>query len=389
MKYPLLAKMGASYANETVMTDNWRVNTLATLAKDLTDKVALLRLRQESIDLVRGAIPAEKLTFKDKVALFQTQADANAASAAAMKKGSSTTVRSAVTAADTAGNSARLSPDLARGVTAAELAEVARLESEVVALQAKLERDGVVFRTDGSGMIDWTATAKRVKYYTPAERDATRLRAFGGLLYTDTARSRPLDTRGMESHFSGPGYAVYVMGQDGHLYAANHTRGYRHHSSFLAGGNVAGAGELAATGGRLTFLSNKSGHYCPAVAHLLQVLYQLDRDGVDLSAAKIRLHTTHGKEEFPSVSAFLTTMQSRGVDDFEYAKLLAYANSLAAKTIREEAAKRGWCWVGMCTGNGHRMAMLTEVGGRVPDREVRKWLKSLGATQAGKVWELA
>lgn len=389
MKYPLLAKMGASYANENLLENAWRVNTLATLAKTLNDKVALLRLRQESVELVHGAIPDENLSFKDKVALFQTRADANAASAAAMKKGSSTAVLSAVTAADAADDTARRTPTLARGITPAELAEIARLEGEVVALQAKLERDGVVFRTDGSGMINWNATAKKVRYYTPAERDATRLRAFGGLLYTDTARSRPLDTRGMESHFSGLGYAVYVMGQDGNLYASNHTRGYRHHSSFLAGGEVAGAGELAATGGRLTFVSNKSGHYCPAVAHLLQVLYQLDRSGVDLSAAKVRLHTTHGKEEFPSVSAFLTAMQSRGVDDFEYAKMLAYANSLPTKTIRDEAAKKGWHWVCMKTGTRQRMQMRDATGSPVSDRDARKWLKAIGASRIDQALQLA
>lgn len=385
MKYPLLAKMSTAYVGEQNNAHAQRSNLLAVQAKELTEKVALLRLKQESAELALAHIPTPSLGVKAKAALFQARADANAASASTMKKGTSATVLSALTTANAASQKA----DLLRAITPAEAAEIVRLEAEVLALQARMERAGVTFKTDGSGTIDWKVTSNKVKYFTPAERDATRLRPFGGRLYTDDAHTRPLDTRGKETHFSGLGHAVYVMGQDGSLYASNHTLGYRHHSSFLAGGNVAGAGELAATAGRLTFLSNKSGHYCPAVAHLLQVLYQLDRSGVDLSAAEIRLHTTHGKEEFPSVSAFLVTMQSRGVDDFEYAKLLAYANSLPAKTIREEAAKKGWCWVGLSTGNGHRMKMLTEGGGPVSDREARKWFKSLGATRKDTVWDLA
>lgn len=60
-----------------------------------------------------------------------------------------------------------------------------------------------------------------------------------------------------------------------------------HHSSFLAGGPVAAAGMLGATDGRLTYLSNNSGHYSPPRPLMLQMLSRLHALGADLSRTSV------------------------------------------------------------------------------------------------------
>jgi len=52
------------------------------------------------------------------------------------------------------------------------------------------------------------------------------------------------------------------------------------HSSLVAGGDVAGAGMMRATGGKVTELSNSSGHYRPDLAMLYQSANVLQQGGV-------------------------------------------------------------------------------------------------------------
>ncbi|WP_218581945.1 hypothetical protein, partial [Nocardia cyriacigeorgica] len=54
------------------------------------------------------------------------------------------------------------------------------------------------------------------------------------------------------------------MDNQGNLYASlHHAPGQFHHSSFLAGGPVAGAGELEVIDGVLQLVTDSSGHYRP------------------------------------------------------------------------------------------------------------------------------
>jgi hypothetical protein len=92
------------------------------------------------------------------------------------------------------------------------------------------------------------------------------------------------DTGADFSKFMGGGWAIFVMSSDGVMYAGSHKVGLFHHSSFLAGGEVAGAGEIKASGGRVTALTNKSGHYRPTGAEMLQVFDRLQSSGVSLSS---------------------------------------------------------------------------------------------------------
>jgi hypothetical protein len=86
----------------------------------------------------------------------------------------------------------------------------------------------------------------------------------------------------MSSKFMGRGFAIYVMDKGGRIFAAMHKVGIFHHSSFLAGGSVAGAGEIKVDHGTIKSITNKSGHYRPTAEEMLQVFRELRSRGVSL-----------------------------------------------------------------------------------------------------------
>jgi hypothetical protein len=98
-------------------------------------------------------------------------------------------------------------------------------------------------------------------------------------------------TAGDFSNHSGGGWAIFVMSPNGNIYAGSHKVGLFHHSSFLAGGNVAGAGEVKASGGTISGLTNKSGHYRPTSAEMVQVFDELKSRGVSLSSVRYQHFT--------------------------------------------------------------------------------------------------
>jgi hypothetical protein len=94
---------------------------------------------------------------------------------------------------------------------------------------------------------------------------------------------RLLDSSAARTH-DGRGNSIYVMDRNGNLYVANYQNvGTHHHSSFLSGDDVAGAGEIYIQNGVVRYLDRSSGHYKPLPEHLEQVVDQLRRQGVDLS----------------------------------------------------------------------------------------------------------
>lgn len=77
---------------------------------------------------------------------------------------------------------------------------------------------------------------------------------------------------------------MFVMDEHGNLYASNvQIVGQLHHSSFLGGRPVAGAGEIVVQNGRPVLISRKSGHYRPLDEHQQQVRDMLEEQGVDVS----------------------------------------------------------------------------------------------------------
>lgn len=77
---------------------------------------------------------------------------------------------------------------------------------------------------------------------------------------------------------------MFVMDQHGNLYASLQQEvGRLHHSSFLRGKPVAGAGELEVHDGVVRFVTRKSGHYMPPPEMLSQVRDMLREQGIDVS----------------------------------------------------------------------------------------------------------
>jgi len=104
-----------------------------------------------------------------------------------------------------------------------------------------------------------------VQYMDEAQREAHRLVVGAdGKLYR-ASDGQPFDTAGGTTAWSGNGRAIFVMDGHGNLYASLDQRvGHTHHSSFLGGQPVAGAGEIEVQGGTLVAMTDQSGHYHPA-----------------------------------------------------------------------------------------------------------------------------
>ena len=166
-------------------------------------------------------------------------------------------------------------PDLRALGVAAVLADQALMRTGLRRVYGWSEEDLAMFTLAGSKV-----TGAKVKYL---RSDAER-RPYEAVTGPSITRSdgTPLDTRGNHSKFLGAGFAIYAMDGNGRLYVGQHAVGLFHHSSFMAGGNVAGAGELLVREGRLIAISNKSGHYQPRTEHLQRVLQQLHGKGVSM-----------------------------------------------------------------------------------------------------------
>jgi len=192
-----------------------------------------------------------------------------------------------------------------------------------------------------------------------AAQGLTRVRIQAGRLFLDDAHTNPLDTAGMVTHFSGPGRAIYVMSKEGNLHVTSHKIGIRHHTSPLAGQNVAAAGEMAVNAGNLTWLSNKSGHYAPRVEHLLRSCTFWPKRAITCSFASAfpqrtrpwqgtcrsrsnvsRAPTTFFTESTRSPNRFLDDFDQYDVADYDLLKLLAYQHHFDEALF----ASRGWRW---------------------------------------------
>ena len=250
---------------------------------------------------------------------------------------------------------------------------VQTLKAQVDTLRRKLERMGA--KIDNNNQIDWGFSHRTVVYDgTAVLQAATRLRVHNGRLFSDDAHLQPFDTRLLVTANKGPGFAIYVMSENGNIHASPHSVGHRHHSSLLAGGNVAGAGEMKVHAGQLKWISNKSGHYYPATEHFLQTLHSLMKKGVNLDQVQVEFLSDLPPMPYASVPLFLAAKQAEtgGVNDFEYSKMMAMLTQLPFNEFVPLAQAKGWRWAGA----GEGLGVVTLAGLPVPHRDVRKWLKN-------------
>lgn len=134
---------------------------------------------------------------------------------------------------------------------------------------------------------------KGVEYLNEATRVKYHVEISGGLLVRDGIA---FDTGSMRTVFSGLGWAIYVeSAETGYFYSASHVKGLFHHSSFLSGAAVRGAGEWRVDGGVPLLITAKSGHYQPSMASFIQVLRSLRDGGVNLFHARARLFRGKGQ----------------------------------------------------------------------------------------------
>lgn len=126
-----------------------------------------------------------------------------------------------------------------------------------------------------------------VAYFNEADRQRFRLYIIDGRIYTSDGK--PFDTSSSSTAWGGAGRAIFVMDEHGNLYASNyHERGLFHHSSFLAGENVAAAGEMAVVDGELQLMTDSSGHYRPSRGHTMQAIHLLRSMGIILTPDQVR-----------------------------------------------------------------------------------------------------
>jgi hypothetical protein len=122
----------------------------------------------------------------------------------------------------------------------------------------------------------------QVKYLTQTERANYKLAMHGGKIYD--IQGNLFDTSDASSVHSGDGRAIFVMDENGNIYASKHqAAGEFHHSSLSAGQPVAAAGELQVENGVLQAITDGSGHYTPSREFTQQAINELHSRGIDMT----------------------------------------------------------------------------------------------------------
>jgi hypothetical protein len=185
------------------------------------------------------------------------------------------------------------------------------LTNHIFKIRRWLSRQGAKVTPDG--FIVWEKSKATVAYDKDlAQQEATRVQIDAGrFLLPD---GKPVDTRDMVTAAMGPGYAIYVVSGEGHLHLTSHATGKRHHSSLLAGRDVACAGELKVTLGTLEWIGNKSGHYEPIPCYMAQILVYF-ANIYHLDPASYRVTTYKPETVYESGTQFLEDMFYPSIPD--------------------------------------------------------------------------
>ncbi|HEX6076685.1 MAG TPA: ADP-ribosyltransferase [Micromonosporaceae bacterium] len=166
-------------------------------------------------------------------------------------------------------------------------------------------------------VVDGERVVFHVTHLTDAERQAHQVHVRDdGLIYDSDGR--PFDTRDAATDLSGPGYAIFVMDEHGGFYALKHpVVGRLHHTSLVAGGPVAAAGEVVVHNGRLVEINNRSGHYRPTPEYGYQAIRGLTQLGADLGEARLRFYSL-GEQvtDAERAAAFRTVQRWQFEDNF-------------------------------------------------------------------------
>jgi hypothetical protein len=127
---------------------------------------------------------------------------------------------------------------------------------------------------------------KSVKYLDGRTRATYRVHVDGGALKW---RNKTFDTVKLnrETVFSGIGWAMWVLSANKAVYTNSHILGESHHSGFLSGGVVKGAGEWKVADGRVEFITGKTGHYKCDLNSLRESIKTMQGLGISFTNAKV------------------------------------------------------------------------------------------------------
>jgi hypothetical protein len=138
------------------------------------------------------------------------------------------------------------------------------------------------------GNMQWRTPPSKVRYLNAVERAKYKLTIRDGKVYD--AKGKLFDTRSAKSiHSPGSKSAIFVMDEEGSLYAGSHDYGKFHHSSFLAGEPVAAAGEIEISNGVIRSITDQSGHYRPPAEHLRKALQVIEAQGIKSSTINVTI----------------------------------------------------------------------------------------------------
>ncbi|MGW1739799.1 hypothetical protein ACWCPQ_13425 [Nocardia sp. NPDC001965] len=130
---------------------------------------------------------------------------------------------------------------------------------------------------------------RMVQYVSdPKKRERFRIHIVDGKIYD--AKGNLFDTT--KTFLGRRRDAIYVVDEEGRMYAHKMSMtGKFHHSSLLAGRPAAGAGTMRVENGVLTYISDRSGHYRPTrpltdqvIAQLRSLRVAMDRVSIDILA---------------------------------------------------------------------------------------------------------
>lgn len=237
---------------------------------------------------------------------------------------------------------------------------IARLKKTLIEFGCQLDENGMIIESS-------QAPSEHVVYdHDPILRNATMIHFAGGRLFTDAACRTPLDTQRSSNIFTGAGTAIYVMSATGSFHVASQLKDYRHHSSILAGANVACAGEIRVENGFLKLINNKSGHYKPNQLHLYQVLHQLKKNSV--SGFRLEFLDNDRCRADYSVDRFMSAIEQ----DYFERRLICYVEGTSPETLK----RLGWTFIG-APSEGKSIGMYdTVTGTRIPYKKVVSTLKN-------------
>lgn len=152
-----------------------------------------------------------------------------------------------------------------------------------------------------------------VSYFSEQEAENHRLNVAGKITNAKTGDALVGDN-------------IFVLDPTNVFYGAEKVAGKIQHSTFLAGGPVRAAGHLYTDGGgKLTRISNESGHYRPTKANILYALALLKKHAVDLTAVEVEIDkkvVAVGGAEYESIETEPKQEHVSGFSRDKYTKAL-------------------------------------------------------------------